>query len=78
MCNGVLASVYSLAITEAMVAAGEKSELEIIGEFPMSMVTAMVSPRARPRPRTTPELMPEIEGVTTAIFTISYFVEPKA
>ena len=73
-----MASAYSLAITEAIVAAGEKSDLEIMGELPINIVTAIVSPRARPRPNTTAELIPEIEGERTASLIISYFVEPSA
>ena len=78
MCNGVLASAYSFAMTEAIVAAGEKSEVEMMGELPMSIVTAMVSPSALPNPKTTAEEIPEIEGDKMASFIISYLVDPNA
>ena len=70
--------MYSLAITEAIVAAGEKIDLEMRGEFPISIVTAIVSPNALPRPRTTALLIPEREGERIAILIISYLVDPSA
>lgn len=78
MCRGVLASAYSLAITDAIVAAGEKSDFEMTGVLPMSIVTAIVSPSALPSPKTTADAIPEIDGVITANFIISNLVEPSA
>ena len=78
MCSGVLASAYSLAMTDAIVAAGEKSDEEITGELPISIVTAIVSLRARPNPKTTADDIPETEGERIASLIISYLVDPRA
>ncbi len=78
MCSGVFASVYSFAITDAMVAAGASSDLEISGLFPINIVTAIVSPRALPKPKTIADDIPETEGEITDILIISNFVDPKA
>ncbi len=70
--------MYSLAITEAIVEAGEKIEAEIFGELPISIVTAIVSPKALPSPRIIAEVIPEIEGRSIDILIISNFVDPRA
>ena len=46
-----MASLNSLAITDARVNPGLKIDVPILVELPMTMVTAMVSPIARARPR---------------------------
>ena len=55
-----------------------KNEEVIVGEFPISMVTAIVSPSALPRPRTTALLIPDRDGEKMAILIISNLVEPNA
>jgi len=62
---GVFASVYSLAMTDAIVAAGEKSDLVMTGELPINMVTAIVSPNALPNPKTIALVIPDNDGVIT-------------
>src|SRR5262245_50025239 len=45
-CSAFVASFISLAITDAIVYAGAKSDAEISARFPITMVTAIVSPSA--------------------------------
>src|SRR6185312_4151498 len=59
-CASLLASLNSLAISDAMVYPGASSEAEISWRLPMSIVTAMVSPNARPKPRMMPPMMPDL------------------
>ena len=50
VCMSPLASANSLAITAGNEYPGAKSEARMVGELPITIVTAIVSPSARPRP----------------------------
>ena len=56
-------SSESWAMIEAIVCAGAKSESEICGRLPITMVTAIVSPKARPKPST---VAPKVGGTPAA------------
>ena len=45
-------------MTAAMVYCGANSDVEALGLFPITIVTAMVSPSARPKPSITAPMMP--------------------
>ena len=57
-CRSSVASVNSFAMTAAMVYCGAKSDQEIVGLFPITIVTAIVSPSARPKPSMMAPTMP--------------------
>jgi hypothetical protein len=46
-------------MSDAIVYPGARSDAEISGLFPISMVTAIVSPSARPSPSMMPPMIPE-------------------
>src|ERR1700722_2702692 len=73
-----VASVNSLAMTEAMVYPGANSEALIWGLLPMTIVTAMVSPSARARARKTEPMMPVRAQGTTTCQVDSQRVAPMA
>ena len=50
VCISPLASANSLAMTAGSEYPGANNEARIVGEFPMTIVTAIVSPSARPSP----------------------------
>ena len=55
----LVASVNSFASTLAIVYPGSKTEKEIVGRLPMTIVTAIVSPIALPNPS---KVAPKIPG----------------
>ena len=68
----------SLAITLASVYDGAKSEAEISGRLPITIVTAIVSPSARPSPSTHAPKMPTRAAGSTTRVAVSHFVAPSA
>src|SRR5262249_27010157 len=58
VCSSSLASANSFAIPAGSEYPGAKSDARMVGEFPITIVTAMVSPRARPRPSMVAPTMP--------------------
>ena len=52
------ASVNSLAMTDAIVECGSKTDQSATGRLPITIVTAIVSPMARPRPSRMAPMMP--------------------
>src|ERR1700722_19296288 len=73
-----VASVNSLAITDAIVYPGANSDALICGLFPMTMVTAIVSPSARAKARNTEPMMPVRAHGTTTCQVDSQRVAPIA
>ena len=73
-----VASVNSLAITDAIVYPGANNDALICGLFPMTMVTAMVSPSARAKARNTEPMMPVRAHGTTTCQVASQRVAPIA
>src|SRR5579863_433707 len=74
----VVASVNSLAITLAKVYDGAKSDDDISGRLPITMVTAIVSPSARPSASTHAPKMPTRAAGKTTFIAVSHFVDPSA
>jgi hypothetical protein len=72
-----VASAKFAASTDAIVYAGSKSDADICGEFPITIVTAIVSPIARPSPRTTAPAIPDAAFPKT-ILVVSHLVAPSA
>src|SRR4029077_4234233 len=77
MWRSVSASVNSLSRTAAIVYCGAKSEAEILGLLPMTIVTAIVSPSARPKPSITAPTMP-VRAKKSAARIASKRVAPSA
>ena len=76
--NGSVASVNWLAMIDERVAAGANSECAMVGELPMTIVTAIVSPSARPVDRVTaPKRPTRALGSTTRQSTCQR-VAPRA
>src|SRR5208283_3939633 len=72
-----VASVNSFAITLAIEYAGLKSEAEISGLLPMTIVTAIVSPIALPKPSNVAPTIPD-RAFERIILVVSHFVAPIA
>ena len=58
ICRSLAASVNSFAMTDAMVYCGANKDRDIVGLFPMTIVTAIVSPKARPSPSMMAPMIP--------------------